>query len=925
MRTTNRKLVVRQNQQQNWFLGCSWYRHQRLSQLDRKRDLGNGQIAFNLSVSISLKNRCVPYHLLLLFLFQAVAGMGGILEPRQTNFRTDSLKNLLVHASPQEQVTIYNELCMSLIYEQPDSALFYAEKALVIAREIEDERGISLSLNRIGSANIVKGDYGTGLSHLLNALRLAEKVGDKMLIVRSLNSLGAIYLMQKDYPKAIRSFENLLTITKELKNVQGEAIAYNNLAEIYLYTGDYKLSHDHSVKALEVANRIGFASLKGSIWVNLGKVMANDKKYEQAEAYFRKAKVLNDSLRQFTQLVDAKVGLANVYRFQKKLLPAETEAQEAYKLAVSLKVKEQEMDAADELKKIYLAKGDYKQAYIYLERFNEVKEEISNAYTQQRIQNLQSEYLLEKQDAEIKLLNKRRELQQVVTIILLAGTLLVSVVAFLVYRSSRIKHKANLMLTERNQEINEQKEELRVQKESLQKANNMISAKNEAIQTAYNNIELLSTIGLKITSSLSVETIIETVYSYVNELMDASGFGIGVYNERNRGIDFIGFIEKGEKIPFHTDFLHEKEKISVWCFCNQRELFMNNLEEDFVRLFPYKMVKVVAGDIPKSVIYLPLVVPKNKETVGVITVQSFSTDAYSDYHVSVLRNLGIYASIAIQNARNFEQLDHQRKEISSQNEQITNSITYAQRIQEAILPSAESYKRVFADHFVLYKPRDIVSGDFHWMHEVETAGGHSKAILALVDCTGHGIPGAFMSFIGNALLNQIVIDRAIYQPDEILKAMHQGIRKALKQDNNDNRDGMDMAVCTIDRTSGELSYAGARIPLVYFQQGKLRLVKPDRNGIGGEHFKQKCMFTLHTLTLQPDTTLYLYSDGFQDQFGGHQKRKFMAARFRETLAEIHSLPMKFQKEKLEGILENWMEIAKEGQVDDVMVLGGKLS
>ncbi len=847
---------------------------------------------------------------------------------RQTPSKTpvlDSLRVVLQEAKTDQQlIAVCNELCMAFMYEHPDSAMAYAERGLVIAREINDEQGISLSLNRIGSVYLLKGDYGNGLTHLLNSLRLAEKVNNKLLIVRSLNSLGAVYLMQENYPKAISSFEQLVVVARELKNVKGEAVAYNNLAEIYLNTGDYDLSFQHSLKALEIAETIDKTFLKGSIWSNMAAVHYHNRQYAQAEELFKNAKALNDSLRQFTQYISTQTGLARVYRKQNLLDLAEAEALAAYQRSVSLKVKEQERDVALELKEIYQQKKDFRHALEYFEKYQVLKDQISNEFTRQRINNLQSEYLLEKQDAEIKLLTERRELQQYITIILLSGTFLLLIVVFVVVRSLRSKHKANMLLTERNREIVEQREELRVQADNLQEANKLISAKNEAVQTAYNNIELLSTIGLKITSTLSVETIIETVYEHVNQLMDANGFGIGIYNPVNHGIDFIGYLEKGKKIPYHTDYLIEKEKVSVWCFTNGQELFMNNLEKDFAQLFPNKKISIVAGEVPRSVIYLPLIDPKNRESVGVITVQSFHENAYSDYHVSVLRNLSIYASIAIQNARNFQQLDRQKVEIASQNEQITKSITYAQRIQQAILPSDAMFRKLFADHFILYRPKDIVSGDFYWMHETEDQQGQTKIIFAVVDCTGHGIPGAFMSLIGNALLNQVVIDRGTTHPAQILTGMHQGIRQALKQDRNDNRDGMDMAVCVFDLTERTLEYAGARIPLLYFQQGVLQVMKPNRVGIGGDQFDRIKQFEAHKVSLTPDTRVYLFSDGFQDQFGGPEKRKFMVHRLREAFVSLQSLPMQSQKEQLNYLFESWMRQGKEIQVDDVMIIGGKI-
>lgn len=263
----------------------------------------------------------------------------------------------------------------------------------------------------------------------------------------------------------------------------------------------------------------------------------------------------------------------------------------------------------------------------------------------------------------------------------------------------------------------------------------------------------------------------------------------------------------------------------------------------------------------------------------------------------------------IERLRNFE--------IKRHNKAMTDSINYARRIQQAILPSIEALRQYFPQSFVFYQPRDIVSGDFYWFwHQTD------YSLLVASDCTGHGVPGAFMSLIGDALLRRIVQGQGLNSPEAILSEMHLGIRRALRQNETQNRDGMDMSVCLIKHQEQELHFAGAKSPLVYVQGGVLHEISGDKLPIGGRQREQKRVFTRHTIRLDQPTQIYLLSDGFQDQFGGADNRKFMRKPLRKLLERIHALPPAEQCDQLAKTFFAWR--GQNRQVDDVMVLGVKM-
>ncbi|HEY0031446.1 MAG TPA: two-component regulator propeller domain-containing protein [Bacteroidia bacterium] len=263
-----------------------------------------------------------------------------------------------------------------------------------------------------------------------------------------------------------------------------------------------------------------------------------------------------------------------------------------------------------------------------------------------------------------------------------------------------------------------------------------------------------------------------------------------------------------------------------------------------------------------------------------------------------------------------EKVEERTQELAQKNKDITSSIQYAKRIQLAILPPLEQVFKHFPSSFILYKPKDIVSGDFYWFGVKD-----GKKIIAAVDCTGHGVPGAFMSMIGHNLLNQIISENGITQPDEILNALHHGVQAALKQGTNvvDTSDGMDVAICTIDSSNGELEYAGAYRPLYIINKDKFVRIEADKNPIGGSQLDSDRKFTAHKVAILPGDTIYMASDGYADQFGGEKGKKFMVKRLNELLLTMQSQTMEEQCNTLDQAFEGWRGTYQ--QVDDILIIG----
>ncbi|MFH2096220.1 MAG: tetratricopeptide repeat protein [Bacteroidota bacterium] len=266
-----------------------------------------------------------------------------------------------------------------------------------------------------------------------------------------------------------------------------------------------------------------------------------------------------------------------------------------------------------------------------------------------------------------------------------------------------------------------------------------------------------------------------------------------------------------------------------------------------------------------------------------------------------------------------DEIVRQKNQLEFQNQQITDSIHYAKRIQKAVLPPEEYVNKSLPEHFILFIPRDIVSGDFYW---AKSRG--DDMIIAAADCTGHGVPGAFMSMLGVAFLNEIISRETILNAGLVLDMLKAQVIKSLHQTGKEgeSQDGMDIALCIINEKHRKMQFAGANNPLWIVRLGELTEVSPDKMPIG-IFDRAKGFFSCHDIPLQSGDQLYIFSDGFQDQFGGPKERKFGKGRMQEKLTEISTINADQQKEIMKNLFYEWK--GEQKQMDDVLLIGIKIT
>ncbi|HHZ64483.1 MAG TPA: hypothetical protein EYN51_03130 [Flavobacteriales bacterium] len=460
--------------------------------------------------------------------------------------------------------------------------------------------------------------------------------------------------------------------------------------------------------------------------------------------------------------------------------------------------------------------------------------------------------------------------------------------------------------------------------EEVKKRTAEINSQKEELEKNYANTTLLSEIGLQITSSLDFESIFKKLHANVNKLMDAEVFGVRIFHEEDNLIEYKYEIESGERHPIQFIPYTDDDNYSVWCIKNMKEIILNDNEKEYRKYV--NEIKVVAGEMPNSLIFYPMII--GKDVVGVITVQSFKFNAYGSYELDILKTLASYTGIALANAKLYESLEEkveertkevtiQSEELADRNKDITDNIAYAKLIQQSLLPSDNVVRKMLSKHFIFYLPKDMVSGDFYWFEEVD-----NKIFFALGDCTGHGVAGAFMTIVSLNILNQALLGQRLRSTSEILDFLETKVNKTwqLNQKKGIRRmDGLDIAICCFDKKNSTLEFSGAQSPLYLIRKNRIYKYKADRRSIGLITEKKKPLFTSQLIQIEKSDLVYLSSDGYKDQFGKEAARKYGEKRFSELIKNITKGSIKQQKIDLEIEFIRWK--GSERQVDDVCVVG----
>ncbi len=382
--------------------------------------------------------------------------------------------------------------------------------------------------------------------------------------------------------------------------------------------------------------------------------------------------------------------------------------------------------------------------------------------------------------------------------------------------------------------------------------------------------------------------------------------------------------------------LQEADKLKLEAFFSQNEDERLKIYSAYKKA-PEQTVKVIMGYVmnalesteDKDIKFVTPIHNKGK-TLGYLYLDNpYSQEIIDNVQKEILRMLASSAAISLENYFLYKRIDEEKHKVEKSLETIEESLFYARRIQRAIMPNVNFLKNDFPESFIFYKPLHVVSGDFYWFAEKD-----DSYVIAAVDCTGHGVPGAFMSVLGSNLLNRIVKELGILDPKTILETLDSSVKDSLKQQaksgNEEIKDGMELSLIVVNKTEQKLHFAGAVRPLILIRGNEMQYIKGTFRPIGGgthHHELPPQDFQVHTFDVQPNDVVYLFSDGIIDQFGGFPDRpkKFGTKRFKQLILDIQNLPLEQQEKTIEKTIEEWRKKGNEEQIDDLMVIGVKFT
>ncbi|TAD96624.1 MAG: hypothetical protein EAZ97_13720 [Bacteroidetes bacterium] len=701
------------------------------------------------------------------------------------------------------------------------------------------------------------------LKKVLQTLKISNNISDT-LRVQTLNNL-AFALRNTQISEAAKIAQEASELAKKINYPKGLArsLGYEGLMAYRQGKYDFAITFHH--QSLKIANQIADSTLISFRYNDLANVYLDKGDLEKALEYNLKSLKIKENR-------NDKEGIATSCR---------------------------------NLGMVNLKRKDYKSALFYLEKAKNLAEQIDN----QRILGYAYIYLGE-------LYTQQKQIEKAIE---------------LLKKAVQIHRKINNFyglaealnsLAEAHQEGKNHSKVILFFKEALQIAQKM-GIKLE-IQRAY--------FGLS------------RIYQKQNRLNEALDF----YQKYTQIKDSIFSEKSTEHIAYlEAQFQNEKKQAQIILLTKEQDLKQQEIEKE--RLMS-NIFMIVIAFVVILVGILSFGFVQKRKTNTILSQQKEDLLTQNEEAKQQAEEIAAQAE-ELQNANNILKVVYE--ELQTKNNNIISSITYALRIQKAIIPTEAEIQRIFPESFVFFRPKDIVSGDFYYF-----ADKNDKKIIAVADCTGHGVSGAFMTMICNNILNKIIHDHEIHEPDEILDLMPILLEKALSNADGKIKDGMDISILTIEkRTSTSLrngtskvSYAGAMNPLYYVQNKEFREIKADKRPIGGkidENFSyQKHEISLQSLEnsdqgqelieersgiLNPltpasrsscPTTLYLFSDGFQDQFGGENDRKFMVGNFKKMLFEISEKTMFEQGQILAQKFDDWKGNYK--QTDDVAVIGIKI-
>lgn len=786
-------------------------------------------------------------------------------------YARDAIKVARKLDNDERLIDAYENMAIVCSEEYRDSiALSYFWKVERLSSQKELVSGLLRAYKGLSSSYYYLDSLRQSVQYIRKLLGLAEKVDSVSYQAYAYLWLGRITQAQGDADSSVALIKRALDLYDRLGDRKAAARAYNALGRIYYDAANYQMAVECYGNEIALKEAIHDAPQYLAIaYLNLGRAQIALSNFQLALEQYQKALRTFESIGNEEGIAVSNSGIGMIYEnlSQSTLATKENEAnyrkalgnyQIALALFRKLQFRKEEGQTLLNIGNVYSRLATNR----YVEQFGEAWED--SLYKISRTEILKSfEQALTHYEQALDIFKELEIVSEISKVYTNIGS---------IYSWARTWNKANSYIAKaiRISRVNSLNYELSTalfaMGESYYRQGNIRSAESAFMEC----VKLSQNLGLKETLRYSYDRL-----SRLYEQMGSVTLALAYFKKAVKIKDEI-FTEKSQKAIAEMQTKYETEK-------KEQELKLMKNQDELQKSIIQRQKLMIIGAIIGSVLIL---------MVALLMFKMFR----DKQRANVV-------------------LEEKNELITRQKQEITDSIKYASRIQTAVLPSSALISNVLPRHFVLFLPRDIVSGDFYWMTRK-----NNKIVLVAADCTGHGVPGAFMSMLGVSFLYEIVNKENIMEPAKILDHLRNHIKTTLSQTGKmeEQKDGMDISLCLIDRENMLLQWAGAYNPLYRIRNGELTEYKADKMPVA-VHINDYKSFTNHTIEVKPDDSFYMFSDGFADQFGGERGRKFMTKNFKNLLLSIWDKPMDEQHRILKKAHVDWR--GEREQIDDVLVIG----
>ncbi|OJJ23335.1 hypothetical protein BKI52_02960 [marine bacterium AO1-C] len=814
--------------------------------------------------------------ILLLSLYLIASALGVYAQNKAS---IDSLKNMLqTNINEQQKVDTYNLLAKEYSYTDSAKVAQYTSKAITISKKNNYPAGIADAYYYLGWITMIKGHYPAALRLFEHIKEIAQKSDYKRGMGYFYQGTGNVHYRLGDYTKALQFYQKSLKTNKEIDFQWGMAWTYNDMAIIYYLKGDYPKALQMFGESLKINEKIGDQKGVAGCFNNLGIVYDVQGDYLHALEMYQQSLKIKEQIGDKNGMMNSYHNIAAIYNLQKDYSKALQFYQKALKINLQIGNQKGTATIYNNIGIIYREQRNYSKALEMQQKALKIHEQIGNksgiAFDYLGIGQV---YLDKKQADKAKVyFEKALKLRQQMGEKGLSAKVWVELgIAYYVlgdYAKAQSHLEKAMNLT--------------------QDLGNLIIIRDGAKHLA---------------------KIYELKGQYQKALKNHILF--------KKMADSLFNAEKTKKITrLEDEYLFNKEKDSLKYAQAKAETVLKSRlrEEKLINRFQRRLswsALLVIGIIGVFAVIMFRGKQQQKKLNIILNQKSQALELKS-------KELGVLNKELRQSQ---DEIIAQRDFIEVQNQKLLDSkrhtdqsIRAARSIQRAILPFEDRLRNIFDDFFILYRPKDVVSGDFYWVNEID-----GKKLIAAVDCTGHGVPGAFMSMIGNTLLNNLIKFKHIYNPAQVLEMLHEEIQLVLRQHTSNDHSGMDIGLCMIEDSQEaaqvKVTFAGAKRPLFYIakEETNLRQLKGTKKSIGG-HQREDISFVNQHVFLNKGSKLYLGSDGYTDQ-NNKVRRKIGTESFVAFLEEIHHQPLYTQRDLLEQkLLEHMMDTE---QRDDILLIG----